>query len=171
MARGQLAPPVASPSRGSSRVLNPFQSHQTVSPVKHSQGDFALPAPIDLAGVPAPKTPDNAVEATSWRPTLRGLDAVIASALNPIRGLSRRPEPTRRTWRIASPPAPHHARASCPLDRESGKRSCSPRYPHDHFMDTRQGAFVLPLPWNHPIDQPCADWMRAIISKMNHSSS
>jgi hypothetical protein len=26
-----------------------------------------LPAPIDLAGVPAPKTPDNSIEAISWR--------------------------------------------------------------------------------------------------------
>lgn len=34
-------------ARGSVRALNPFQSHQTVSPVNHSQGDFALPAPID----------------------------------------------------------------------------------------------------------------------------
>jgi len=32
-------------------------------------GDFALPAPIDLEGVPAPKTPDS-----PEGPTLRGLD-------------------------------------------------------------------------------------------------
>jgi len=36
--------------------------------VQSLAGDFALPAPIDLEGVPAPKTPDNSIEATSWRP-------------------------------------------------------------------------------------------------------
>ncbi|MAZ18492.1 MAG: hypothetical protein CL535_19470 [Ahrensia sp.] len=35
-------------------------------------------------------------------------------------------------------------------------------------METRKGAFALPSPWNHPIDQPSPDWMRAILSKMDH---
>ena len=74
------------PAIGSYRALSPFQSQKNVSPFNPSQGDFALPAPIDLAGVPAPKTPDNAVEAISWRPTLRGLDAAILPKMNHSQG-------------------------------------------------------------------------------------
>lgn len=65
------------------------------------------------------------------------------AALNPLAGPGELP----------LHPAPHHAQASCPLDRQSRERSCCPRYPHDHFMETRKGAFALPLPWSHPIDQ------------------
>ena len=28
-----------------------------------------------------------------------------------------------------------------------------PRYPHDHFMETKDGSFRATLPWNLPIDQ------------------
>lgn len=41
------------------------------SPEPHSQGDFALPAPIDLGGVPAPKTPDKRSVAPLGTPTNR----------------------------------------------------------------------------------------------------
>ncbi len=90
---GRCAPPLHPPSHGSfwasnpSRASRPFRlsitsrawrrpsppapnhgsSELSRSPEPHSQGDFALPAPIDLAGVPAPKTPDHAMEAISWR--------------------------------------------------------------------------------------------------------
>jgi hypothetical protein len=47
--------------------IEPFEA-KNVSPFHHSQGDFALPAPIDLAGVPAPKTPAHFMETTSSRP-------------------------------------------------------------------------------------------------------
>lgn len=26
-------------------------------------------------------------------------------------------------------------------------------------METKDGSFRAALPWNHPLDQPCADWM------------
>lgn len=53
------------------------------------------------------------------------------------------PEPTHTVW---------------PLHHQSGERSCSPRYPHDHFMETtssrpKEGSFRATLPWNHPIEQ------------------
>ncbi|PHR55187.1 MAG: hypothetical protein COA47_14420 [Robiginitomaculum sp.] len=47
--------------------VEPLTSHVTVSAVNPSQGDFALPAPIDLRGVPAPKTLDNSIEANPAR--------------------------------------------------------------------------------------------------------
>ena len=91
---GRCAPPLHPPSHGSCRGLTPSRAsgtyHRSItrrawrspsppapnhgsselsrSPEPHSQGDFALPAPIDLAGVPAPKTPDHSMEATSSRP-------------------------------------------------------------------------------------------------------
>ncbi len=83
LARPRCIPPAC----GSSRALSPWRSQRTVSPVHHSRETSALPAAIDLGGVPAPKTPDNSIEAMSWRPTLRGLDAV--------RGC-RAPEPTSK---------------------------------------------------------------------------
>ena len=43
---------------------------------------------------------------------------------------------TSRAWRYASPPAPNHARNGWPSDHQSGERSCCPRYPHDHIMET-----------------------------------
>ena len=91
-ARPRCIPPACGSVRGST----PFQSHSTVSPVDRSQGDFALPAPIDVGAFlpPRPLT-------ISWRPTLRGLDAptvrrldaASASALNPIRVRFAAPEP------------------------------------------------------------------------------
>jgi hypothetical protein len=61
----------------------------------------------------------------------------------------------------------NHARDGWPSDHQSGERSCCPRYPHDHFMETnlpqvgcapchrvqKGSASPLPLPWNHPTDQ------------------
>lgn len=38
-------------------------------------------------GAEPPSSPETPM-AMSWRPTLRGLDAVSASALNPIKGLA-----------------------------------------------------------------------------------
>lgn len=61
-----------------------------------------------------------------------------------------------------------------PSDHQSGERSCSPRYPHDHFMETissRPGRELSRYPVLGTIpssrslrapcipDQPCADWM------------
>lgn len=43
----RCAPPLHPPGLGSFRALSPLRSHPTVSPVDPSQGDFALPAPID----------------------------------------------------------------------------------------------------------------------------
>lgn len=99
MARGPAARPrCIPPAHGSSRASSPFRSQQTVSPVDHSQGHFALPAPIDSEGVPAPETPDHFME-------------------------------TNR-----------------------------PPFGYRHFMETTssrpgKGAFALPFPWTHPIDQ------------------
>ena len=85
----RCAPPFHPPSHGSSWASNPSRAsgtyHRSItrrawrrpspsapnhgsselsrSPKPHSQGDFALPAPIDLGGVPAPKTPDHSMEA------------------------------------------------------------------------------------------------------------
>jgi hypothetical protein len=98
----------------------------------HSQGDFALPAPIDLKGVPAPKTPDHFMETgftrdqkgsisllpLPWnhpidqdsftplepRPTLRGLDVAILSKLDHDQGT------------FSSPLKPSLAQCGYPLD-------------------------------------------------------
>lgn len=45
-----------------------------------------------------------------------------------------------------------------PSDHQSGERSCSHRYPHDHFMETissrpEREHFIAALPWSHPIEQ------------------
>lgn len=53
--RAWRRPSPPAPNHGSSELSR--------SPEPHSQGDFALPAPIDLGGVPAPKTPDHSMEA------------------------------------------------------------------------------------------------------------
>lgn len=58
--RAWRRPSPPAPNHGSSELSR--------SPEPHSKGDFALPAPIDLASVPAPKTPDHSMEATSSRP-------------------------------------------------------------------------------------------------------
>ena len=45
----------------------------------------------------------------------------ISLSLHPsIRGLSRRPEPTRRTWRYTSPPAPNQAQSTARLNPDHG---------------------------------------------------
>lgn len=64
----------------------------------------------------------------SLHPSIKG---AIAPPLNP----------TRRTWRRASPPAPNHARNVWPFDRQSGEHSALPRHPHDHFMETSKRAY------------------------------
>ena len=68
-----LRAPVASPRPWLGMGVEPKPSLQNVSPFHHSQGDFTLPAPIDLGGVPAPKTPDHFMETTSSRPGKRAL--------------------------------------------------------------------------------------------------
>lgn len=45
-------------------VSEPSNPYRRIEPLA---GNFAFPAPIDLGGVPAPKTPDNSIEAMSWR--------------------------------------------------------------------------------------------------------
>ena len=37
-----------------------------------------------------------------------------------------------------------------PLHHQTGERSCFPQYPHDHFMETRKGAFALPFLGTYP---------------------
>jgi hypothetical protein len=74
------------PAHGSVRGSTPFQRHPTVSPVDHSQGDFALPAPIDLGAFlpPRPLT-------ISWRP---GRELSRCPSLEP----SHRPGGLRAPW-------------------------------------------------------------------------
>ena len=89
----RCAPPLHPPSHGSSWISNPSRasrpyrrsitsrawrspsppapnhgsSELSRSPEPHSQGEFALPAPFDLEGVPAPKTPDHFMETNPSR--------------------------------------------------------------------------------------------------------
>src|SRR5690606_21098984 len=111
-------------------------------------GDFALPAPIALEGVPAPKTPDHFMETRKGAfalpflgtiPSSRSLrapcipDQPFADWMPPAhrrgtdQGAIEPPEPTRRTWRIASPPAPYHAPATT---RSTGNRGSVPAAPN-----------------------------------------
>ncbi len=98
-------------------------------PEPHSQGDFALPAPINLAGVPAPKTPDHVMETT-----VRRLDVASISMLDPIRGLSRRPEPNdqrqpRTPWNPDQPLRRVGCAQACRSWTRSGGRRARPE-PH-----------------------------------------
>jgi len=55
LARGPAARPrCIPPACGSSRASSPFRSQWNVSPFHHSQGDFALPAPIDSGAFKPP---------------------------------------------------------------------------------------------------------------------
>ncbi len=62
-----------------------------------------------------------------------------------IRGLSCRPEPTRRTWRIASPPAPTHAQPNARLTSDQGSVPTSPDTPMTISSRPMKGAFALPF--------------------------
>lgn len=53
------------------------------------------------------------------------------------------------------------------IDRRREERSCSLRYPHDHFMETKEGSFRASSPWNHPIDQSCTGLDAAGASALN----
>lgn len=124
------------PAGGSFRALNPFQSQQTVSPIKHSARRLRSPCTHRLEGVPAPKTPDHAMEAISWRPTLRGLDAAILPKMDHSQGRIAAPEPNSSDLEncLSTDTEP------CTIDRSieprSGERSCYPRYPHENFIQT-----------------------------------
>lgn len=151
---GRCAPPLHPPGLGSFRGSTPCQSHPTVSPVDHSQGDFALPAPIDLRAFLPPKP-----LTISWRPTLRGLDTASTSPLDPIRGLPRHPEPTRRTRRHASPPAPHHAQAAARLTGNQGTVPAAPDTPMT--ISWRPGKELSRCPCPGPIPstgEPSRPW-------------
>lgn len=63
----RCAPPLHPPGHGFDEALS-HSKPKNVSPFHHSQGNFALPAPNDLEGVPAPKTPAHFMETTSPRP-------------------------------------------------------------------------------------------------------
>lgn len=49
--------------QGIEPVSEPSNPYRRIEPLA---GDFALPAPVDVGGVPAPKPPDNFIEAMSW---------------------------------------------------------------------------------------------------------
>ena len=68
MARGPLRAPVASPRPWLLQGVEPVPEPIDRIADQPLAGDFALPAPIDLAGVPAPKAPDHFMETTSSRP-------------------------------------------------------------------------------------------------------
>ena len=94
----RCAPPLHPPGRGSVRALNPCLSQQTVSPVNHSrETSLSLhpSIPSGRSGAIAPREPARTVwpmhrqsgerscspdtpMTTSWRPTLRGLDAATS---------------------------------------------------------------------------------------------
>lgn len=82
------------------------------------------------------------------------------------------PEPTRRTWRRASPPAPNHAQTAGRSITNQRSILRFPRHPHDHFMETRKGAFhccpyLGTIPSSRSLcaacipDQPSAAWMQS----------
>lgn len=85
-------------------------------------------------------------------------------------GAYRRPcNPTRRTWRYASPPAPHHAQPAARLTGNQGSVPAAPDTPMTiSWRPGREPRAALALdpshrpgslraPWTP--DQPCADWM------------
>lgn len=83
--RAWRRPSPPAPNHGSSELSR--------SPEPHSQGDFALPAPIDLGSVPAPKTPDHSMEANPARIGCRQRigaepDQGYRAPLKPIRTVS-----------------------------------------------------------------------------------
>jgi len=65
---GPLRAPVASPRPWLFQGIEPVPEPVERIAVQSLAGDFALPAPIDSEGVPAPEPPDHCVETTSSRP-------------------------------------------------------------------------------------------------------
>jgi len=64
----------------------------------------------------------------------------------------------------------HHRSGELPGSPETpmaGRRSCPPG-PLTISWRPGEGSFRAALPRTHPIDQPSAGWMRAILSKMDH---
>jgi len=66
------------------------------------------------------------------------------------------PVPSQRTVS----PVNHSQETSLSLHPSIKGRSCPceiltnlAQFGYRHFMETRKGAFALPLPWNHPIEQ------------------
>lgn len=67
-----------------------------------------------------------------------------------------------------------------PLHHQSGERSCCPRHPHDHFMETRKGAFALPFLGTFPSTKEPSRPLEpgptlrgldaAIFAQMNHAN-
>jgi len=95
LARGPAARPRCIPPALALLGIEPIQSHQTYRRLTTHKGAFASPLhPIDLAGVPAPKTPDHFMETASSR--AKGVPALVQS--RPRRELSRCPslEPSHR---------------------------------------------------------------------------
>ena len=64
----RCAPPLHPPGLWLLQGIEPVAEPVERIAVPSLAEDFALPAPIDLAGVPAPKTPDHFMETTSSRP-------------------------------------------------------------------------------------------------------
>src|SRR3546814_83844 len=66
-----ISPPLHPPGRGSSRALNPFQSHQTVSPVNHSRETSLSLHPSTWRAFLPPRP-----QTISWRPVIKGAFAL-----------------------------------------------------------------------------------------------
>lgn len=98
------------------------------------KGAFGAPLhPIDLAGVPAPKPPDHAMEAISWRPTLRGLGAAILPKMDHSQGPIATPEPSSSDLEKCLSTDTEPCTIDRSIDPRSRELSC---YPHDRFLET-----------------------------------
>lgn len=88
----RCTPPLHPPGLWLLQGIEPVAEPVERIAVQSLAGDFALPAPIDLAGVPAPKTPDHFMETNPARIGCRqrvgaGPDqGAIAPTLNPLAG-------------------------------------------------------------------------------------
>ena len=131
LARGPAARPrCIPPAHGSSRASSPFQSHQTVSPVHHSR-ETSLSLHPSTQGAFLPPRP-------LTNPMRIGCRQRIDAETD--QGLSRRPEPTRRTQEKCLSPCT----GPCTTDRSVDPRSGSvpaPRYPTTWEPSA--------LPWPH----------------------
>jgi len=86
LGKGALSRPrLHSPGVGSLCAASASRTKNCIASSNHSQGDFALPAPIDQRGLRAPLN----TQTTSWRPTLRRLDGRHRIADAPLANTGR----------------------------------------------------------------------------------